>query len=64
MTADSEFASELIVNEAEYRDLLLSFDLPEQQKKRRVIICGDLNLVIRKMKANRLRGARLTIATT
>lgn len=50
MTAASEYAMELTVNEAEYRGLLLSFDLLVNQTRERVTICGDSNLVIRQMR--------------
>ena len=41
---------DLTVNEAEYRGLLLSFDLLASHTRGRVIICGDSNLVIRQMR--------------
>ena len=41
---------DLTVNEAEYRGLLLSFDLLADQARGRMIICGDSNLVIRQMR--------------
>ena len=50
VAAASEFATDLTVNEAEYRGLLLSFDLLASQTRGRVIICGDSNLVIRQMR--------------
>lgn len=50
ISAASEYATDLTVNEAEYRGLLLCFDLLADQAKGRVIICGDSNLVIRQMR--------------
>ena len=50
VTAASEYATDLTVNEAEYRGLLLSFDLLTNQTRGRVIICGDSKLVIRQMR--------------
>ena len=50
MAAASEYATNLTVNKAEYRGLLLSFDLLAKQTKGRVIICGDDYLVIRQMR--------------
>ncbi|CAI5722522.1 unnamed protein product [Peronospora farinosa] len=50
VAAASEYATDLKVNEAEYRGLLLGFDLLENQTRGRVIICGDSNLVIRQMR--------------
>ena len=48
IAAASEYAADLTVNAAEYRGLLLSFDLLEGQSRGRVIICGDSNIVIQK----------------
>ena len=48
--ASSELVPDLTINEAEYRGLLLCFDLLTDQNRGRVIICGDSNLVIRKMR--------------
>ena len=39
----SEYTPDLTVNEAEYRGLLLRFDLLADQARGRVIICGDSN---------------------
>ena len=50
MAAVSEFVADLTVNEAEYRGLLLCFDLLADQTRGRMIICGDSNLVIRQMR--------------
>ena len=50
VAAASKFAVDLTVNEAEYRGLLLSFDLLANLTRGRVIICGDSNLVIRQMR--------------
>ena len=49
IAAASEYAADLTVNVADYRGLLLSFDLLNGQTRGRVIICGDSNLVIRQM---------------
>ena len=45
-----ELVPDLTINEAEYRGLLLCFDLLTDQTRGRVIICGDSNLVIRQMR--------------
>ena len=50
VAAASEHSPDLTVNEAEYRGLLLSFDLLADQARGRMIICGDSNLVIRQMR--------------
>ena len=50
ISAASEYAADLTVNAAEYRGLLLSLDLLDNQTRGRVIICGDSNLVIRQMR--------------
>ena len=50
MTAAAEYAADLTVNEAEYRGLLLSFDLLADRTRGSIIICGDSNLVIRQMR--------------
>ena len=50
VAAASEYAVDLTVNEAEYRGLLLGFDLLADQTRGRVVICGDSNLVIRQMR--------------
>ncbi|OWY98971.1 reverse transcriptase [Phytophthora megakarya] len=41
--------SDLTVNEAEYRGLILSFDVLSTLDRGRVVICGDSNLFIRQM---------------
>ena len=46
----SEYPADLTVNEAEYRGLLLSFELLADRDRGRVIICGELSLVIRQMR--------------
>ena len=38
------------MNEAEYRGLLLLFDLLADQSRGCIIVCGDSNLVIRRMR--------------
>ncbi|KAG6591054.1 reverse transcriptase [Phytophthora cinnamomi] len=40
----------LTVNEAEYHGLLLCMDLLEGEDRRRLVICGDSNLVIRQVR--------------
>jgi len=50
VAAASEFAPDLTVNEAEYRGLLLCFDLLETLDRGRLIVCGDSNLIIRQMR--------------
>ncbi|OWZ02172.1 reverse transcriptase [Phytophthora megakarya] len=47
LEAMSEHMPDLTVNEAEYRGLLLCFDLLSTQPRGRVVICGGSNLVIR-----------------
>ncbi|GMF45086.1 unnamed protein product [Phytophthora fragariaefolia] len=49
-SAASEYAPDLTVNEAEYRGLLLSFDLLRNLDRGRLIDCGDSNLVIRQIR--------------
>ena len=49
VTAAAEYAADLTVNEAEYRGLLLGFDLLADQTRGHIIICGNSNLVIRQM---------------
>ena len=46
----AEYATDLTVNEAEYRGLLLGFDLLTDQARGRIIICSDSGLVIRQMR--------------
>ena len=46
----SEYTTNRTVTEAEYRSLLLSFDLLTKHTKGRVIICGNFNLVIIQMR--------------
>ena len=50
VAAASEYTSDLTVNKAEYRGLILGLDLLADQTRGRVIICGDSNLVIRQMR--------------
>ncbi|OWZ11416.1 reverse transcriptase [Phytophthora megakarya] len=47
--AMSVYMLDLTVNEAEYRGLILGFDLLSTLDRGRVVICGDSNLVIRQM---------------
>ena len=47
VTAAAKHATDLTVNEAEYRELLLGFDRLADKTRGRIIICGDSNLVIR-----------------
>jgi hypothetical protein len=50
VAASSEFAPDLTVNEAEYRGMLLCFDLLGTLDRGRLIVCGDSNLIIRQMR--------------
>ena len=50
MAAAFEYATNLAVNEADYRGLLLSVSLLAKQTKGSFIFCGDSNLVIRQMR--------------
>ena len=50
VTAAARYATDATVNEAEYRGLLLGFDLLSDQARGRIIICSDSNLVIRQMR--------------
>ena len=38
------------MNEVEYEGMLLGFDLLEPLERRRLVICGDSNLVVRQMR--------------
>ena len=59
VSAASKYLNASTVNEAEYKGMLLGFELLEPLERRRLIICGDSNLVVRqcvvKLSA-RLRG--------
>ena len=46
----AEYETYLTVNEAEYRGLLLGFDLLADQARGRIIICGYSSSVIRQMR--------------
>ena len=48
--AASEYKIDIIMNAAEYRGLLIGFDLLDNQTRRRIIICGGSNLVIHQMR--------------
>ena len=50
MTAAAEYATDLTVNEDEFRGLLLGLDLLVDQTRGCIIICDDSNLVIRQMR--------------
>ncbi|OWZ05746.1 reverse transcriptase [Phytophthora megakarya] len=50
LKARSGYAEDLTVNEAEYHGLLLCLDLLEDLDPRRLVICGDSNLVIRQVR--------------
>ncbi|CAI5720121.1 unnamed protein product [Peronospora effusa] len=50
VAAASKYLDKSTVNEAEYEGMLLGFDLLEPMERRRLIICGDSNLVIRQMR--------------
>ena len=41
------YLTEATVNEAEYEGLLLCFLLLENLERRRLVVCGDSNLVVR-----------------
>ena len=47
--AASDYAMNMTVNAAEYRGLLLGFDLLDRQTRGRITIRGDSNLMIRQM---------------
>ncbi|POM69477.1 Reverse transcriptase [Phytophthora palmivora] len=49
--ARSAYAEDLTVNEAEYHALLLCLDLLSTVDRKRVVFCGDSNLVIRQVRA-------------
>ncbi|OWZ04924.1 reverse transcriptase [Phytophthora megakarya] len=60
--AMSEYMPDLTVNEAEYRGLILGFDLLSTLDRGRVVICGDSNLVIRQTQSEmdcKARGLQL-----
>ncbi|POM67407.1 Reverse transcriptase, partial [Phytophthora palmivora] len=48
--ARSAYAEDLTVNEAEYHGLLLCLDLLSTVDRKRVVFCGDSNLVIRQVR--------------
>ncbi|OWY95560.1 reverse transcriptase, partial [Phytophthora megakarya] len=48
--ARSGYLESLTVNEAEYNDLLLGLDMLEDLDRKRLVICGDTNLVIRQVR--------------
>ncbi|POM67654.1 Reverse transcriptase, partial [Phytophthora palmivora] len=50
LEAMSDYSEDLTVNEAEYRGLLLCFDLLSARDRGRVVIWGESNLVIRQMR--------------
>ncbi|GMF33270.1 unnamed protein product [Phytophthora fragariaefolia] len=50
VSAASGYSLDLTVNEAQYRGLLLCFDLLSTMDRRRIVICGDSNLVIRQIR--------------
>ena len=50
MNVAADYATDLTVNEAKHRGLLLGIDLLADQARRRIIICGDSSLVIRQMR--------------
>uniref|UniRef100_A0AAV1VAZ8 Reverse transcriptase RNase H-like domain-containing protein n=1 Tax=Peronospora matthiolae TaxID=2874970 RepID=A0AAV1VAZ8_9STRA len=50
VAAESRYALDLTVNEAEYNGFLLRFELLADLDRGRVIFCGDSNLVIRQMR--------------
>ena len=50
VAAESRYALDLTVNEAEYNGLLLCFELLADLDRGRVILCEDSNSVIRQMR--------------
>ncbi|OWY92458.1 reverse transcriptase, partial [Phytophthora megakarya] len=48
--ARSGYLESLTVNEAEYNGLILGLDMLEDLDRRRLVICGDSNLVIRQVR--------------
>lgn len=48
--ARSGYAEGLTVNEAEYNGLLLCCDLLKGMERRRLMVCGDSNLMIRQVR--------------
>ncbi|CAI5706525.1 unnamed protein product [Peronospora effusa] len=50
VAAASRYLTEATVNEAEYEGLLLGFLLLENLERRRLVVCGDSNLVVRQMR--------------
>ncbi|GMF30958.1 unnamed protein product [Phytophthora fragariaefolia] len=52
ISAASGYSPDLTVNEAEYRGLLLGFDLLATMDRGRIVICGDSNLAIRQMRGD------------
>ena len=50
VAAEFRYALDLTVIEAEYNGLVLCFELLADLDRRRVIFCGDSNLVIRQMR--------------
>ena len=50
MSAASKYLKVSTVNEAEYEGMLLGFELLDPLERRRLIICGDSNLVVRQMR--------------
>ena len=45
----SKYRDTYALNEAEYEGMLLGFNLLKRLERRRLIICGDSNLVVRQM---------------
>ena len=50
VTAAAEYAKDSTVNNAAYRIAILGFDPLADQTRKRIIICGVSNLVIRQMR--------------
>ena len=50
VSAASKYLKVSTVNEAEYEGMLLGFELLDPLERRRLIICGDSNLVVRQMR--------------
>ena len=50
VSAASKYLKVSTVNEAEYEGMLLGFELLDPLERRRLIICGDFNVVVRQMR--------------
>ncbi|OWZ01435.1 LOW QUALITY PROTEIN: reverse transcriptase [Phytophthora megakarya] len=60
--ARSGYLESLTVNEAEYNGLILGLDMLEDLDRRRLVVCGDSNLVIRQVRGEvDCKAPRLTL---